>query len=742
MSTVVKDTPVQFDFSLDSDGVEPDLWGAEEDEEVWPGATDEMQRLRMLEQTVQEAPAAAPLMLLETKRPSRRRLPRPPEFWNLRLELIREYKGKNGHIDVPYRHEVRIGDETVKLGLFLYWLRSLFENESLKATAPFEFVKELTQLGMKWRFLGKGRRPQLFLRRLNEWRDATREGTMEPTLRTWMWRQRYQYVRRCEGLPNTLTSERLEALVDAGIIPYQRPLQTVKKSWDAAWNKNLKEWTALRASKEPVPLSPSLMLWAWEQWRMYDILRGDAPYKGELPVLLTGFRVKSLQEVAFFESMRPLPNLTPPDVDKSELLIEWSDLMDAIKSYCSNCGNFEIQPSCQMTVGSESLYSISTRLHREYKWIRSGEADEGRPMLLSNDRAKELEDLSFFHANFADPIQSEFEWWDLYHQLKKGRRDLFVGQKCAGLMSRWINEQHERFRDLQSQNDSEGMSESHFEALRNLGFDFSIADDQEPPAGRRACANVVGRPPSLVTLNQDIMSDEGYQLRKQNDVLEELSWQLRYKELKGFANENGHCVVPSSIFPRLALWANNQREQYKKSMQGTATPLNKERIRLLREIDFDFRVDHALLEDGEIWLLMTQALQHFRSVHKHCFVPVLLSSNPQLGDWVNRQRQAYQRHELPRQKVQELQEIGLVLEMDDIEFYRRAFDVVWDERVTELVVLVEKNKHRDIDQRTLSLWTTEQRSFHQLLQENKLPSHLTKQRIDQLEGLGFDWTKF
>ena len=316
-STVAKDKETDR-----YDTVMSDLWGAEEeeeDEEVWPGATDEMQRLKMLKQTMQEVPAAAPP---KPKRPIRRRLSRPPEFWKARLDLIRDYKNEHGHIDVPYRYEVHIGDETVKLGSFVYWLRSMFEAETLKVTAPFEFVKELTQMGMIWRFLGKGRRHQLFLQRLNEWRAANKNGRMEPTLRTWMWRQRYQYVRRCEGLPSTLTPERIDALVDSGIVPYQRPLQALQTRWDAQWNKNLEEWTASRASHHSIATNPSLMLWAWEQWRMFDILRGDTPYKGDLPVLLTGFRVKRLQDVNFFESERPVPHLTPPDVDNAASLIE------------------------------------------------------------------------------------------------------------------------------------------------------------------------------------------------------------------------------------------------------------------------------------------------------------------------------------------------------------------------------------------------------------------------------------
>lgn len=740
--TLSKEPPEPHKKLDRSDVVVSGLWGVEEedeDDEVWPGATDEMQRLKLLQETMQELPPAPPAP--QPKQPIRRRLPRPPEFWDLRLELIREYHVKYGHIDVPYRYTVHGRGETVKLGSFMYWLRSLFEAETLKVTAPFEFAKELTQLGMKWRFLGKGRRHQLFLQRLNEWRDADRNERMEPTLRTWMWRQRYQFVRQCEGLPSTLTAERIDALVDAGIVPYQRPLKTLQSRWDATWNQNLKEWTAFSASQQTVAMNPSLTLWTWEQWRMYDILRGDTPYKGELPVLLTGFRVKCLQDVAFFESERPVPNLTPPDVENSASLIEWSDFMDAIKSYFFDNGSFDIQSSCEIRVGGDSLYSIVTRLNREHKVIRRSEVVEGRAMLLNNERTQELEDLAFFRSKSLDPLQSEFEWWDKYHEFKKGRRDFFNGQKRTGSVSRWIDEQHKRFDNLRDQNGPDGISEAHYESLRSLGVVFSVAEEEEPPAGRNAVANVVGRPPSLVTLNKDVLQDEGFQLRKQGDVLEELTWHLRYNELKDFANSKGHCFVPSSVLPRLALWANNQRLQYRKSMQGTATPLNDERILMLKEIDFDFGVNNALIDDDEEWSMMTQALKGFQNMHKHCFVPVALSSNPQLGEWVNRQRQAYQRQELPRQKVQKLQEIGLLLEIDDVQFYRSAFDVTWDERVAELKKLVERNGHGDIDETTLSSWTAQQRRFYLLLQGNKIPSRLTKERIDQLENLGLDWTK-
>ena len=721
-----------------------DLWSTEdeEDDEVWPGATNEAQRLKLLEQKTRDEQAAALPKLAETKPklPRTRRVQRQPDFWSLRLESLRQYKTEHGHVDVPYRYEIEVKGEAVKLGSFLHYLRALFERETLQSTAPFEFVKELTELGMKWRFLGKGRRHQLFLQRLNEWRDANRGGRMDPILRTWMWRQRYQYVRRCEGLPSFLTPDRIDALVDAGIIPFQRPLQALQDSWDEAWNNNLKEWTNLNVKGETHVMSHTLTLWAWEQWRMYDILRGEVPYKGDLPVLLTGSRVKSLQDVAFFESERPVSNLGPPDVENSDLSIEWSDLVDTIKAYFFDHGNFDIQPSCQASVFGESLYSITSRLKREYKWIQSGRGCEGKSMVLNDERTKELDELMFFQTEENDPVQSEFEWWEQYHEFKKGRRDFLIGHKQADFISRWIEAQQKCVNSLLGDGGS-GINEAHYEALRNLGVVFDFPGEREPAVGQSAHGNVVGRPPSVVKLNEDILRKDGSLPRKQNDMLEDLTWQLRYGELRDFVILKGHSFVSKSVNPKLALWANNQRQQYQKAMRGTETPLNEQRIQLLKDIDFDFGVHHTLLKDGEGRQAMIQALQRFQNMHGHCFVPVSLPSNPKLGDWVNQQRQAYRRQELSRQHIRELKEIGLDLDMEDADYFRHAFDALWDDRVDELQSFYQQHGHCDlgIDQTSLSSWAEEQRQFYRLRQEHRVSSHLTQGRIDQLDELGFKW---
>lgn len=721
------------------------LWGMEDDEDeddvLFPGVATEAQRLKDLRRLQRESEDEKKSRPPEPQKVVKRALRvthHPPQFWETRLELIRDYKAKHGHIDVPYRHEAQVKgeDQPLKLGQFLHWLRSLFEGDRLQHAAPFEFVKELTDMGMKWNFLGKGRRQQLFLQRLNEWRNVARDNTMNPVLRTWMWRQRYQYARLRENLPSTLTPDRITALVDAGIIPYERSSKNMTQSWDKQWHTCLEEWGKLHETGTLNKMDDRTMLWAWEQWRMYDILLGDVPYEGDLPVMLTGFRVKKLQDVSFFESQRPVVDLVGPDVKAAELTIDWDDAIDAMRDFFFNKGNFAVSWNCKTMVGNETLYAITSRIRREYKLLEDDQHPATAPPILDKDRISQLEDLNFFHETFDnEPIQDEYEWWENYHVLKTQRRDFFLGNSNAASITSWVEEQKKLVDEL-LEDGGGGISEVHYEALANLGIVFETTKKTQPSIH----VNEAGRPPSILKLNEDILPADTAHPRKQSDTLEDLTWKLRYEELRDFVQQKGHSFVSKSVKPKLALWANNQRLQYAKYLRGLETPINQRRVELLLEIDFDFGVASSQLEDGEEWATMIEALQRFVATNGHCFVPVVLSSNPKLGDWVNQQRQSHRCQELPIQHIRELTKIGLDLDMEDFDYYQRAFDVVWDERVDELQQYIEEHGHSRVLTGSLADWTDQQRQLYRLDQELNVKSHLTPSRIDQLEVAGFQWT--
>jgi len=67
-------------------------------------------------------------------------------------------------------------------------------------------------------------------------------------------------------------------------------------------------------------------------------------------------------------------------------------------------------------------------------------------------------------------------------------------------------------------------------------------------------------------------------------------WEERYKELCQFYRENGHSKVPKNYKknPSLSVWVKCQRRQYKLLKAGKPSYISEERIRMLRELDFDF----------------------------------------------------------------------------------------------------------------------------------------------------------
>lgn len=67
-------------------------------------------------------------------------------------------------------------------------------------------------------------------------------------------------------------------------------------------------------------------------------------------------------------------------------------------------------------------------------------------------------------------------------------------------------------------------------------------------------------------------------------------WDERYKELRQFWRENGHSKVPKSYKknPSLSVWVKCQRRQFKLLQAGKPSYISEERIRLLKELSFDF----------------------------------------------------------------------------------------------------------------------------------------------------------
>jgi len=189
-------------------------------------------------------------------------------------------------------------------------------------------------------------------------------------------------------------------------------------------------------------------------------------------------------------------------------------------------------------------------------------------------------------------------------------------------------------------------------------------------------------------------------------------WEERFKELKEYNEENGHCKVPQK-HPQLGKWVMHQRRLYKK---GKLLP---DRIELLDDIGFQW-IRHNIVS----WNERLEELKQYKEKHGDCDVPSRYKANPQLATWVAKQRWLYKNGELSDEQSILLDEIGFSWNPDEDS---------WNKRFKELTEYKEKNGDFRVP-RCLKLgeWVSNQRRVYK-------NGKLLPDRIKLLEGIGFVW---
>ena len=165
---------------------------------------------------------------------------------------------------------------------------------------------------------------------------------------------------------------------------------------------------------------------------------------------------------------------------------------------------------------------------------------------------------------------------------------------------------------------------------------------------------------SLVELGTPQLVTE---LRALNElVLLELPWTVKYRALKRFHSEHGHCNVPRRVGENqeLARWLEDEREQYRLYLRGEETNMTQEKIRKLEVLGVEWNILSAA------WTQRYHELQEFRYSYGHTRVPRQWEENRQLGHWVTNQRVQYRRlregrhSTLTEERISRLEGIGFV----------------------------------------------------------------------------------
>lgn len=145
----------------------------------------------------------------------------------------------------------------------------------------------------------------------------------------------------------------------------------------------------------------------------------------------------------------------------------------------------------------------------------------------------------------------------------------------------------------------------------------------------------------------------------------------------------------------------------------------------------------------ESWDVKYQEFLDFKAHYGHTAVPHYYIPNLKLSRWVKRQRYQYKLRLLKQPSTMTDQRITL---LNEAGFIWDSHANVWMERYRELRNYVEKHGHTSVVQKTkskkkhncLAAWVKHQRRQYKLLHLGA-PSHMTPERMDLLDKIGFKW---
>jgi len=209
---------------------------------------------------------------------------------------------------------------------------------------------------------------------------------------------------------------------------------------------------------------------------------------------------------------------------------------------------------------------------------------------------------------------------------------------------------------------------------------------------------------------------EGSVGRRRNN--EDKQWDARFTELVNYRSEHGDCNVPVNG-DKLGTWIRTQRASYK------ADSLAQDRVDRLNSIGFHW----TLIERRPTvpWETRFNELVKYKAKHGDCNAP---QRQGQLGRWVNHQRSAYMTDSLAQDRVDQLNNIGFEWVLREV-----APKVPWETRFDKLVQYKSRNSDCNVPQSQgqLGRWVSNQRTAYKA-------NSLAQDRVDRLNGIGFDWT--
>mmetsp|Transcript_13051 Transcript_13051/g.19878 ORF Transcript_13051/g.19878 Transcript_13051/m.19878 type:complete len:740 (+) Transcript_13051:2-2221(+) len=311
-----------------------------------------------------------------------------------------------------------------------------------------------------------------------------------------------------------------------------------------------------------------------------------------------------------------------------------------------------------------------------------------------------------------------FSWNGYTNRYKSGGRSPVRNDK------KWLL----RYRELQAYREEHGncLVPAKYEGNPQLGYWVNNQRQQYRLKKR-------GKP-SLITQDRiDMLTMEGFVW----DVNCQKSFEERLEELKEYKAQFGDCLVPSSYEenPQLGPWVMNQRNQYKRYKMNLPAWITKEKIDALDALGFIWE------SRDDAWGKRYTELKAFKEATGTCKVPSRYDANPQLGNWVAKQRRQYnmltkgEGSTMTQAQLTALESIGFIWDLRDT--------ASWDDRVEELRLYKNETGHCLVPRHypsnpQLGQWVSTQRVQYRLMQEGK-GGVMTPERASLLDSLDFIW---
>lgn len=311
-----------------------------------------------------------------------------------------------------------------------------------------------------------------------------------------------------------------------------------------------------------------------------------------------------------------------------------------------------------------------------------------------------------------------FSWNGYTNRYKSGGRTPVRNDK------KWLL----RFRELQAYRKEHGncLVPAKYEVNPKLGYWVNNQRQQHRLKKK-------GKP-SLITQDRiDKLTVEGFVW----DINSQKSFEERLEELKEYKAQFGDCLVPSNYEenPQLGPWVMNQRNQYKRFTMNQPSWITKEKIDALDTLGFIWE------SRDDAWEKRYNELILFKEANGTCKVPSRYDANPQLGNWVAKQRRQYnlimkgEGSTMSQAQLNALEGIGFIWDLRDT--------ASWDDRLEELRIYESETGHCLVPRHypssaQLGQWVSTQRIQYRLMQEGK-GSSMTAERASQLDDLNFVW---